>query len=127
MDRLRRNLRLLRGEVLELFLQISDITMIITEEEIGMAEVALKKVQESGAIKQYMFSSDVQVVSVVGAGMRGTPGTLARIFKSLGERKINVVMISQGSEVNVSFVVNGNDGIKAVRALHEEFQLDTEE
>lgn len=104
-----------------------NISMIITEEEIGMAEDALKKVQESGAIKQYTFSSDVQVVSVVGAGMRGTPGTLARIFKSLGERKINVVMISQGSEVNVSFVVNGNDGIKAVRALHEEFQLDTEE
>ncbi len=104
-----------------------NISMIITEEEIGMAETALKKVQESGAIRQYTFSSDVQVVSVVGAGMRGTPGTLARIFKSLGERKVNVVMISQGSEVNVSFVVNGNDGIKAVRALQEEFQLDKEE
>ena len=104
-----------------------NISMIITEEEEKRAEVALKKIQDKGFIKRYTFSNDVQVVSVVGSGMRGTPGTLARIFKSLGEKKINVLMISQGSEVNVSFVVNGNDGLKAVRAIHDEFKLDEEE
>ncbi|HJJ38989.1 MAG TPA: aspartate kinase [Methanocorpusculum sp.] len=104
-----------------------NISMIITEEEVSRAEKALKKIQDKGFIKRYTFSNDVQVVSVVGSGMRGTPGTLARIFKSLGEKKINVLMISQGSEVNVSFVVNGNDGVKAVRAIHEEFKLNEEE
>ncbi|HJJ30938.1 MAG TPA: aspartate kinase [Methanocorpusculum sp.] len=104
-----------------------NISMIITEEEVSRAEGALKKIQEKGFIKRYTISNDVQVVSVVGSGMRGTPGTLARIFKSLGEKKINVLMISQGSEVNVSFVVNGNDGVKAVRAIHEEFRLNEEE
>ncbi|MDO5829027.1 MAG: aspartate kinase, partial [Methanocorpusculum sp.] len=104
-----------------------NISMIITEEEEKRAEVALKKIQDKGFIKRYTFSNDVQVVSVVGSGMRGTPGTLARIFKSLGEQRINVLMISQGSEVNVSFVVNGNDGLKAVRAIHDEFKLDEEE
>ena len=104
-----------------------NISMIITEEEEKRAEVALKKIQDKGFIKRCTFSNDVQVVSVVGSGMRGTPGTLARIFKSLGEKKINVLMISQGSEVNVSFVVNGNDGLKAVRAIHDEFKLDEEE
>lgn len=104
-----------------------NISMIITEEEEKRAEVALKKIQDKGLIKRCTFSNDVQVVSVVGSGMRGTPGTLARIFKSLGEQRINVLMISQGSEVNVSFVVNGNDGLKAVRAIHDEFKLDEEE
>ena len=104
-----------------------NISMIITEEEEKRAEVALKKIQDKGFIKRCTFSNDVQVVSVVGSGMRGTPGTLARIFKSLGEQRINVLMISQGSEVNVSFVVNGNDGLKAVRAIHDEFKLDEEE
>ena len=104
-----------------------NISMIITEEEEKRAEVALKKIQDKGFIKRCTFSNDVHVVSVVGSGMRGTPGTLARIFKSLGEQRINVLMISQGSEVNVSFVVNGNDGLKAVRAIHDEFKLDEEE
>ncbi|HJJ36598.1 MAG TPA: aspartate kinase, partial [Methanocorpusculum sp.] len=65
-----------------------NISMIITEDQVDMAEVALKKIAATGDIKKYTFSSDVQVVSVVGAGMRGTPGTLARIFKSLGEEGI---------------------------------------
>lgn len=105
----------------------SNISMIITEDQVNRAEKALQKMVETGEIKRYLFSSDVQVVSVVGAGMRGTPGTLARIFKALGQNNINVLMISQGSEVNVSIVVDGNDGIKAVRAIHEEFHLDNEE
>ncbi len=104
-----------------------NISMIITEDQVDMAEIALKKIEATGAIKRYTFSSDVQVISVVGACMRGTPGTLARIFKSLGEEKINVLMISQGSEVNVSIVVDGDDGVKAVRAIHDEFHLDSEE
>ena len=104
-----------------------NISMIITEDQVAAAEKALSKIQEKGFIKRYTFSKDVQVVSVVGSGMRGTPGTLARIFKSLGEEKVNVLMISQGSEVNVSFVVDGDDGVKAVRAIHDEFHLDREE
>ena len=104
-----------------------NISMIITEDQVDMAEAALKKIAATGDIKNYTFSSDVQVVSVVGAGMRGTPGTLARIFKSLGEEKINVLMISQGSEVNVSIVVDGDDGVRAVKAIHEQFHLDNVE
>ncbi len=69
----------------------------------------------------------MNVVSVVGAGMAGTPGTLYRIFHGLGLAKINVMMISQGSEVNVSFVVKEEDGVRAVRAIHEEYDLDKEE
>jgi len=66
-------------------------------------------------------------VIIVGAGMAGTPGTLYRIFHGLGIAKINVMMISQGSEVNVSFVVKETDGIRAVRAIHEEYDLEKEE
>lgn len=104
-----------------------NISMIITEEQMGPAEKALSAIKEKGLIRRYDFSTDVQVVSVVGAGMRGTAGTIARIFRSLGKDMINVLMISQGSEVNVSFVVHESDGVKAVRAIHEEYHLDREE
>ncbi len=104
-----------------------NISMIITEEQMKPAERALAAIKEKGLIRTYDFSTDVQVVSVVGAGMRGTAGTLARIFRSLGEQKINVLMISQGSEVNVSFVVHDADGARALRAIHDEYHLDREE
>lgn len=104
-----------------------NISMIITEDQMTQAEQALSAISERGLIKKYSFTTNVQVVSVVGAGMRGTPGTIARIFRSLGEKHINVLMLSQGSsELNISFVVNEEDGIKAVRAIHEEYHLDKE-
>jgi aspartate kinase len=68
--------------------------------------------------------SNVCVIAAVGAGMKGTPGVAARIFKAVSDNGINVRMIAQGSsELNISFVVSREDGAKAVRALHREFAL----
>ncbi len=65
------------------------------------------------------------VIATVGAGMRGTPGVAARVFNTMGRNGINILMISQGSsELNISFAVSEKDVIKAVRALHAEFNLD---
>jgi aspartate kinase len=66
----------------------------------------------------------VSAVAVVGAGMAGTPGVAARVFKAMGTAKINVVMISQASgQHNISFVVASRDAENAVRELHSEFGL----
>jgi len=67
---------------------------------------------------------DVAVVSAVGAGMAGTPGVAGRIFSALGREGINIVMISQScSEYNVSFAVAKKDGRRAVKVIHDEFNL----
>ena len=56
--------------------------------------------------------------------MAGTPGVAARVFKAMGESRINVLMISQGSsEHNISFVVASKDAELAVQSLHSEFGL----
>jgi len=104
-----------------------NISLIITEEQMKAADKALSQIKNKGLIREFTFSTDVNVVSVVGAGMAGTPGTLYRIFHGLGLAKINVLMLSQGSEVNVSFVVKESDGVRAVKAIHEEYHLDKEE
>ena len=73
-------------------------------------------------------NEDVCAVAVVGSGMAGMAGTAGRTFSALGKARINVMMISQGSsEVNISFVVSQEDGPKAVRVLHDEFNLQNEE
>jgi len=65
---------------------------------------------------------DVAILAVVGAGMIGTPGVAGRVFGTMGNEKINVVAIAQGSsELNISFVVKESDVSAAVRALHRVF------
>jgi len=64
--------------------------------------------------------SDVVIVTVVGTGMRGTPGVAGRVFTTLGNRQINVISIAQGaSECSISFVVAESDLDYAVRSLHD--------
>jgi aspartate kinase len=75
-------------------------------------------------VRSISYESDVAVVAAIGSGMRGKPGTAARIFKAVASEGVNVRMIAQGSsELNISFVVKDVDCEKAVRAIHREFNL----
>lgn len=61
----------------------------------------------------------VSIVTVVGAGMRGTPGIAGRIFGALGDHGLNIIAIAQGSsECSISLVVDGADTAQAVRYIH---------
>lgn len=63
---------------------------------------------------------DVVIVTVVGAGMRGTPGVAGRVFTTLGNNLVNVLSIAQGgSECSISFVIYEADLEKAVCSLHD--------
>jgi aspartokinase/homoserine dehydrogenase 1 len=67
----------------------------------------------------------MSMIAVVGLGMAGAPGIAARVFTSLAAATVNVVAIAQGSsELNISVVVSTTDAVRAVRAVHAEFQLD---
>jgi len=64
-------------------------------------------------------TDECAVVTVVGAGMRSTPGIAGRIFSALGDAKVNVIAIAQGSsECSVSLVVTAPAADEAVRAIH---------
>ena len=66
----------------------------------------------------------VAIVAIVGAGMRGTPGVSGRLFMTLGDAKVNIVTIAQGSsELNISCVINESEIARAVPLLHDEFGL----
>lgn len=62
----------------------------------------------------------VSIVTVVGNGMRGTPGIAGRIFGALGQHGVNIIAIAQGSsECSISLVVDGADTADAVRHIHK--------
>ena len=61
----------------------------------------------------------VSIVTIVGAGMRGTPGIAGRIFMALGEKRVNAIAIAQGSsECSISVVVEDGDTATAVAQIH---------
>lgn len=70
---------------------------------------------DSVAVRQ-----DVVIITVVGAGMRGTPGVAGRVFTVMGVNNINVLAIAQGSsECSISFVIAEADLKRAVISLHD--------
>jgi aspartokinase/homoserine dehydrogenase 1 len=64
------------------------------------------------------------IIAAVGDGMSSTTGVSGRFFSALGDAKINVLAIAQGSsERNISAVVLGADSTRALRAVHAAFNL----
>lgn len=82
-------------------------------EEEFRAEVGRKDIERVWA------SAECAVVTVVGAGMRHTPGIAGKVFGALGAAGVNVVVIAQGSsECSISLCVEATQADDAVRAIH---------
>jgi len=83
-------------------------------------EVALTEEIQSQDVDSVAVQRDVGIITAVGSGMRGTPGVAGRVFDRMGQDKINVLSIAQGSsECSISFVVEKADMQRAVVALHD--------
>lgn len=66
------------------------------------------------------------LISVVGRNMSNRPGTSGRLFNELGEKGINIRLITQSSqEISIIFGVNDADFKKTIRAVYDAF-LDEE-
>ncbi len=82
-------------------------------------EVALELMR--GDIDKVWALDKIEIVTVIGSGMRETPGVSARIFGALGRAGINVMAIAMGSsEFSISLVVAEKDANQAVQAIHSE-------
>ena len=82
---------------------------------------AMKLMNEIGA-EEIVYDKDVSKVSAVGAGMASNPGVAAKMFEALYASNVNILMIST-SEIKISVLVKEEDAEKAVRAIHEKFDL----
>jgi aspartate kinase len=61
-------------------------------------------------------------VSVIGGGMSGVPGIMAHIVEALTAEDIQILQ-SADSHATIWVLVRGVDMVKAVRALHKQFEL----
>jgi aspartate kinase len=70
--------------------------------------------------------SDIAKVSLVGAGMKSSPGVAAAMFDALADAGVNIEMIST-SEIRISVIVDQGQVDDAVAATHTAFELDSDE
>lgn len=74
---------------------------------------------------KYEISNDYCKITVVGGGMTGQPGIMARIVEALVGEAIPVYQ-STDSLTTISVLVKERDMKRAIQALHRAFQLDQE-
>ncbi|PCJ97436.1 MAG: bifunctional aspartate kinase/homoserine dehydrogenase I [Flavobacteriaceae bacterium] len=76
-------------------------------------------------IKSLSVIEDMALINLEGRGLLGKVGVDARIFKALGDKGINVSIISQGSsERGIGLVVSADKALDAKTALESEFEND---
>ncbi|SCF34242.1 aspartate kinase [Micromonospora mirobrigensis] len=100
----------------------TDISFTLPKTDGATGMAALSKIQESVKFKGLLYDDHVGKVSLIGAGMRSHPGVAAGFFAALGAAGVNIEMIST-SEIRVSVVCRDTDLDKAVRAIHDQFEL----
>ena len=99
---------------------ITDISFTAPSEQQKDVEDTLKNISKQLDAKGYDVDENIARISIIGAGMKSESGVASKMFKTLGDNKINISMIST-SPIRVSCVISNNDIEKALNVLHEEF------
>lgn len=99
---------------------ITDISFTAPSEQQKDVEDTLKNISKQLDAKGYDVDENIARISIIGAGMKSESGVASKMFKTLGDNKINISMIST-SPIRISCVISSNDIEKALNVLHEEF------
>lgn len=102
----------------------TDLTFTVGRQDYDKALQILQQTGEKLGARAVGGTTGIAKVSIIGVGMRSHAGVASRMFAALAKENINIQMIST-SEIKVSVVIDEKYTELAVRALHEEFGLDT--
>ena len=102
---------------------LSDVSFTIAQSDLPAAQKVLSDVTLAIGARGVDARADIAKVSVVGTGVRHTPGVFATAFRALADAKINIEMISS-SEIALTCIVDARQMDEAAAALHRAFELD---
>ncbi len=92
-------------------------SFVVRDERAGEARAALEELGLEPELRPGCAK-----VTVVGAGMHGVPGVMARVVEALKAAGVSI-LLTVDSHMTISCLVDGDDVGRAVRALHEHFGL----
>jgi aspartate kinase len=104
----------------------TDISFTMPIADMNEAEKIVSRVADQIGATGVTHDRDIAKVSLVGAGMKSSPGIAAKMFRVLADEGVNIEMIST-STIRVSVVMAAAEMERAARSLHSAFGLDSTE
>jgi aspartate kinase len=102
----------------------AEISFTVLESDLTATLQAVREAaRELGGPPQVAHQTDVSKVSIVGLGMATQTGVADRMFRALAEESINILAITT-SQIKISALVPRESAMKALRAVHNEFELE---
>ena len=105
---------------------LTDLTFTVPKVDFFRTMKSVKAVAEDIGAETVLGDQDVSKVSIIGVGMRNHAGVAQKMFKTLANENINIMMIST-SEIKVSCLIEEKYTELAVRVLHNAFGLDDDQ
>ena len=104
---------------------LTDISFTVAMTDLDAARDACMAVKDEIGAAEVTTDDKIGRVTIVGAGMKSSPGITALMFETLSANGINIEMISTSS-IRISCVVRADRVAEAVRHLHTAFGLDAQ-
>ena len=101
----------------------TDISFTMPKADMATAESIVSRVAAEIGAAGVDHDAAIAKISLVGAGMKTSPGIAAKMFRTLADADVNIEMIST-STIRISVVVAAADLERAARSLHTAFDLD---
>ena len=102
----------------------TDISFTMPKADMATAESIVSRVAAEIGAAGVEHDAEIAKISLVGAGMKSSPGIAAKMFRTLADAGVNIMMIST-STIRISVVTAAADLERAARALHTAFGLDS--
>lgn len=102
-----------------------DIAFTVAQGDADESQQILEQAVSELGCGEIVVNKSIAKLSVVGSGMLNHPGVAAKMFEALANKNINISMIAT-SEIKVSCLVDEDQGIEALKAVHEVFELSGE-
>tara|TARA_B100000214_G_scaffold44591_1_gene28053 strand:- start:1682 stop:2911 length:1230 start_codon:yes stop_codon:yes gene_type:complete len=103
----------------------TDFTFTVDINDAKQAQEILTETSKSLGGGSVEVDEDIAKISVVGRGMRAHAGVASKMFQALAQSEINILMITT-SEIKISVVIKKSEMARAVKSLHDTFDLDKE-
>ncbi len=101
----------------------ADISLTVPRDDLPATMKAIEEAVHDLGAGSFSYDDDVSKISVVGLGMATQPGVARRMFRTLGERGINIQMITTG-QIKLSVLLDHEHSQEALRLLHHAFGLE---
>lgn len=98
----------------------NDILFTVAKTDLVEATAVMERIKDEMGGVTLDVEINVAKVSIVGAGMLGSPGIAAGMFGALAEAGINIAAIST-SEISISCLIRETEVKQAVNAIHDHF------